>query len=70
MQVERKRNETKKKKIAFLSLELKRVPQSERFAEGSAIDTDCNHICLFWISKLVFQQAFEELDSDDTLTDK
>lgn len=44
----------------------------ERFAEDSFIKIEGNHIASSRTknSELVFQQAFEESDNGDTLTDK
>lgn len=69
----RRAKEGKETKILHFSmLELIRVPHPKRFAEVSSIKIKCSHTCLFWDkdSKLVFQQAFQELHNGDTVADK
>lgn len=63
----------KRNKICvFLRLELMTTSHPERFAEDSFIKIEGNHIASSRTknSELVFQQAFEESDNGDTLTDK
>lgn len=67
-----RRKETKQKICVFLRLELMTTSHPERFAEDSFIKIEGNHIASSRTknSELVLQQAFEESDNGDTLTDK
>lgn len=64
-----RRKEKKQKICVFLRLT---TSHPERFAEDSFIKIEGNHIASSRTknSELVFQQAFEESDNGDTLTDK